>query len=190
MKRHGRIIKSQHLNPIIMLFILTVVISMTSFPADAALVWHHTRASAISGAQKARSHEIVQQRIEEKRAADLNKAVPGQKALEVKYGIRITGIRPSSAQLMLDLRYTVMDPDKARLFLSETTHPYLIHNKTGSRLLIPSTAKAGSLRQTSRLPKAGRSYFMMFVNPGTLVKPGDTLTLVIEDIKIDNLTLL
>jgi hypothetical protein len=48
-------------------------------------------------------------------------------------------------------------------------------------------AKLGSFRQTTLRPEAGRTYFVMFANPGRFVKKGSKLTVVIGDFQAQNL---
>jgi hypothetical protein len=45
----------------------------------------------------------------------------------------------------------------------------------------------GALRQKTIKPEAGRIYFILFGNPN-VVKEGSKVTLVIGDVKVENLT--
>lgn len=106
--------------------------------------------------------------------------------IEEKCGIRILSIRPSAAGQMIDFRYQVLDSEKASLFLKRQVEPYLIDQETGARLPVPRS-KLGPLRQTSVRSEENRHYFILFGNPGGLVKRGSKVTLVIGDQKIENL---
>ena len=44
-----------------------------------------------------------------------------------------------------------------------------------------ATTKAGSMRQTTIKPEAGRIYFMLFSNPNRMVKEGSSVSLIIGD---------
>jgi hypothetical protein len=108
-------------------------------------------------------------------------------ALEEKWGVQITGIRLSAADYMLDFRYRVADPNKAAPLLGRQVKPYLIDEVSGAKLIVPAPPKVGSLRQKSREPLAGKIYFVIFSNPGKLVKRGGRVTVVIGDFKAENL---
>ena len=50
---------------------------------------------------------------------------------------------------------------------------------TGTRLTVPDMPNVGALRQTAVAPQAGKVYFILFWNPGGLVKPGQKVDLVL-----------
>ena len=88
--------------------------------------------------------------------------------------------RTANGQL-LDLRYRVVDPQLATTLLAKDNTAYAVHEQSGTRLRVPSTPKAGSLR-TKGSPRAGRSYFALFTNPGGLVRRGDQVSVVLGDL--------
>ncbi len=108
------------------------------------------------------------------------------KALESQWGVKIVGIRRTAAGYMLDFRYRVTDPDKAAPLFVRKTKPYLIDQRTGARLVVPNPPKVGPLR-TSDKPLKGRIYFIMFANPGKLIKPGQRVTIVIGKFRVQGL---
>jgi hypothetical protein len=87
---------------------------------------------------------------------------------------------------MLDLRFQIIDPEKAKAVLDKNKKAYLLDGKTGKTLPVPVT-KAGSMRQTTRKPEAGRIYFMLFSNPNRMVKEGGSVSLVIGDFRKDGI---
>jgi hypothetical protein len=103
-----------------------------------------------------------------------------------KWGIEIIGIRLTAGDQMLDFRYRVIDPEKASSLLKRQTESYLIDQATGRKLAVPKT-KLGPLRQTSVKPLPNRIYFILFANPNRSVKLGDKVTLVLGDLKIEDL---
>lgn len=105
-------------------------------------------------------------------------------------GIDILGVRRSAAGYMLDLRYKVVDPEKAAPLVDRKVHPYLLDQDSGARLFVPSSAKIGPLRQTSGKPVAGQTYFALFANPGRYVEAGRKVTLVVGDRRVENLAVL
>jgi hypothetical protein len=113
-------------------------------------------------------------------------AATPQTDLAEKWGIEIVGIRMASRGHMLDFRYRVVDADKAASLLSKNAKPYLIDQESGKVLAVPTTAKVGPLRSSSDVPKEGKIYWMFFGNPG-VVKTGSNVTVVIGDLKAENL---
>lgn len=114
-------------------------------------------------------------------------APPADKTSGEDTGIRIESLRLTAADYMLDLRYRIVDPERATAFFSRKTEIYLVDPASGARLAVPNTPKLGKLRQVARKDMTGRSYFMLFANPGQFVRPGAKLTLVVGEIRVDNL---
>jgi len=108
---------------------------------------------------------------------------------EVKLGIRMEGLRLSAAGYILDFRYRVVDPEKAAALLDRKIRPYLLDEASGAQLGVPDTAKLGQLRTTGRNKvTADQDYFILFANPGRFVQSGNRMTLVMGDMRIENLT--
>lgn len=96
-------------------------------------------------------------------------------------GLRI--VRTAGGHL-LDFRYHVVDPGRAASLLARDGRAYVVHERSGVRLPVPSTPKAGPLRTTG-VPEAGRGYFALFSNPGGLVRRGDRVSVVVGDLTAD-----
>lgn len=110
--------------------------------------------------------------------------------IEDKLGIKIVGLRRSSAGYMLDFRYRLLNPAKAAQLLDRKLNPYLLDEATGARFSVPTAPKVGQLRPTSRnkiIP--GRNYYILFANPGRYLKAGSKVTLVAGDALIKHLTI-
>jgi hypothetical protein len=103
-----------------------------------------------------------------------------------RWGIRILHLRLVAENHLLDLRFQVINHEKAATIMSRKHSAYLVDQRTGKALPVPIT-KSGAMRQTTLKPENGREYFMYFSNPGGLVKPGDLMTLAIGDIRIKNI---
>jgi len=65
---------------------------------------------------------------------------------------------------------------------------YVIDQKSGTKMTVPTPPKVGSLRQKTREPVAGKIYYIIFANPGKRVKIEDRVTVVIDDLEIPNMT--
>jgi hypothetical protein len=119
-------------------------------------------------------------------AAAFAGAVPKVADPEVAFGVEVLSLRPTAHGQMLDLRFRVTDPDKARSILDKRQRAYLLDARTGKSLPVPVT-KSGSLRQTTPRPEAGRVYFMLFSNTGRIVREGDRVDLVVGAFKREGL---
>lgn len=102
-------------------------------------------------------------------------------------GIETIAMHYTAAGNMLDFRFRVLDPEKSMPLFREDIYPYLIHEKTGVSLKVTDTTKVGPMRPTSRNPKAGKAYFMLFKNPNKFIKIGDKITVVVGEQRIENL---
>jgi hypothetical protein len=109
--------------------------------------------------------------------------------LEEQWGVKFESLRISANGNLLDFRYRILDPEKASYLVDRRNKAYMIDQSSGKVLSVPTTAKVGPLRQTVRygLPKKDKIYFILFGNHG-LIKPGDKVSVVIGDFKLENLT--
>ncbi|MGD8926941.1 MAG: hypothetical protein PVG20_08810 [Thioalkalispiraceae bacterium] len=103
-----------------------------------------------------------------------------------QWGVEVLFVRETSAGYMLEFRYKVLDADKAKPLFERQSKPILTHAKSGAKLIVPTPAKTGALRN-SNTPHAGTTYWMFFANPGKLVKPGDQVSIDIGDFRADGL---
>lgn len=113
---------------------------------------------------------------------------PDRREVEAGCGIRVEALRLSASGYVLDLRYRVVDPERAAPLLDGKQRPYLVDGR-GAQLGVPTTPILGSLRQTSRNGRVSRehSYFILFANPARYLHAGDRVTLVVGDAKLPDL---
>jgi hypothetical protein len=102
------------------------------------------------------------------------------------WGVDVDSVRAVSSGFMLEFRYTVVDPHKAEALQIKTVKPFVIDESTSVRLSVPAMENVGELRQTAA-PEAGRSYYIIFGNPGHLVKRGGHVTVVIGEFRVSGL---
>jgi hypothetical protein len=123
-------------------------------------------------------------------SAGLPQVQPTVPLVESEFGIRIDGLRLSAAGSMLDFRYRVLDPEKAALILNGKVQPYLQDSTHNAKLGVPDTPVLGRLRQTARNDNIlmDRTYFIMFGNPGKALHSGDKVTLLLDKVRITELT--
>jgi hypothetical protein len=100
--------------------------------------------------------------------------------LEERYGIRVTLIGVTAAGGMVDFRFLVLDPQKAlQLYNDPVKMPKLIAVEKGIPITVPREDK-----QIDELV-AGRVYFILFPNPGGVVKPGMPVSVVIDELHLE-----
>jgi hypothetical protein len=104
-----------------------------------------------------------------------------------RFGVDQLQVRSTSSGSSLEFRYRVLDAQKAVLLTDKRAKPVLIDQKTGNRLTVPTMEKIGQLRQTAT-PEEGREYWMVFANPGKLVKPGQRVDVLIGAFHATSLT--
>jgi hypothetical protein len=102
------------------------------------------------------------------------------------WGVDILGVRRVSSGYMLRFDYRVLDPAKAAALSDHAARPYLIDEATHTALAVPAMENVGELRQTgSTVPN--RTYYVIFGNPGGLVKRGGKVTLVVGNLRAEGL---
>lgn len=114
----------------------------------------------------------------------------GDRQALAHYGIVVQGLHLSAHGYVLDLRYRVQDPAKAALLLDQRNKVQLLDEVRHASLGVPESPVIGGMRQTSRnhVVYTDRDYFILFVNPGRAVKPGDAVQLAVGDQRIARLT--
>lgn len=106
-----------------------------------------------------------------------------------RWGVEIVALRLTAEGNMIDLRYRIVDPDRAAFLVDRTIKAYLLDQASGRAVGVPNTAKVGPLRQTTKYgkPPADRVFFMLFANPGRFIEAGSELTLAVGDLRVENL---
>lgn len=104
-------------------------------------------------------------------------------------GIRASGVHLSAAGNILDFRYRVVDAAKAAPLFDRKIRPYLLDESSGAAFGVPESPKVGQLRTTRRNSAAAeeRDYHILFANPGQVLQAGQKVSLVIGDMKLENL---
>lgn len=105
---------------------------------------------------------------------------------QLLWGVDGLDVKAVESGQMIRFSYLVLDPQRASTLNDKNANPYLIDEQAGVRLEIPTMEKVGQLRQSST-PEAGKSYWMVFSNKGSIVKPGDRVSIVIGHFRADGL---
>jgi hypothetical protein len=155
------------------------------------------QSAPINSANEAQRNVVTQNRLSQSQMArdqltqtQLTRTQLDQ--VEEKWGIQVVALRSTMAGMMIDFRYKVLDAEKAAPLLDLNTKAYLLVERNGAKLDVPSSQKIGALRQTMhpKKIKEGFDYFVLFGNPGSkYAKPGDKVAVVIGDFKAENLVI-
>jgi len=110
-----------------------------------------------------------------------------QEKLRTDWGIEVVGLRLTAGGHMLDFRYRLLDASKGKDLFGWEVKPVLTDLATGLKLEVPRPPKIGPLKQTRNAPIEGRTYFVLFGNPGRFIKTGSVLSLEIGKLEIEQL---
>ena len=100
---------------------------------------------------------------------------------EEKTGLRLIRVAVTAAGGMIDLRYQVLDPDKALIVHDQTRPPRLIDEATGRTLSRPWMAHAHKREQRMAV-----TYYQLLMNAGGMLKRGSLVTVVIGDARLEH----
>ncbi len=102
------------------------------------------------------------------------------------WGVEVIGVHPVTSGYMLEFRYRIVDGEKAKQLNDRKARAYIIDEATGIRLAVPALENVGELRPDAK-PEDGRNYFMIFGNPGKVVKLGSRVSVVVGNFRVDGL---
>jgi len=111
--------------------------------------------------------------------ADSHSAMPTSRTLEATSGIRILSAHIEGDGGLIDVRYQVLDPNKANVVEGDPTNTPAIVPTGGGETL----TKTAAMRKGHERREAG-TYFLIYYNRGDVVHSGDFV-----DITFDGVTL-
>lgn len=97
-------------------------------------------------------------------------AVPHDGQLEAQLGVRFTQAAVVGDGGLVELRYVVLDTQKASAFQNDTKHPPRLRNERSGKL----AWRAALMKQGHEL-RPGQSYYLLYLNNGGAIKRGDTI---------------
>jgi hypothetical protein len=116
-------------------------------------------------------------------AGALNWQRPGGTAadLEKRTGVRLIRVAVSGGGGLVDVRFQVVDPDKALAVHQPATPPGVVDERTGLILhdLYMNHAHDGPM-------KAAVTYYLVFENPGGWIQRGSKVTVLLGDAQVDH----
>ncbi len=108
-------------------------------------------------------------------------------AVEEAWGVKPLSVRLTAEDFFIDFRYKVIDPEKAKQVLRRDSKAYLLDVASGKTLPVPIT-KLGPLRGIDEAPHPGRVYTVLFSNVDKTIKKGSKVTVVMGDLRVEDLT--
>ena len=113
----------------------------------------------------------------------LQRPIVTDEGLVEKSGVRIVYVAVTGGGGLIDLRYQVVDPDKANAVHDEKNPPTLVDEATG--LVVNQLLMGHSHTGTFN---AGQTYYMIFENPGNIVQSGNTVSVLLGNAEVDHVT--
>ncbi|WP_393174757.1 hypothetical protein [Nonomuraea marmarensis] len=111
--------------------------------------------------------------------------MPASHEVEQQYGVRFTMVGVTADHGLLDVRFIVLDPDRATDMLSDPARlPDVVVESKGKAL--PSPALTPMIHD----PVAGRTYYVLYRNSGGVVRVGDTVTLAFDQASLRHVPVL
>lgn len=111
----------------------------------------------------------------------LDRPVLSDAEFQDQVGVRIQTLATTGGGGLLDLRYQVLDPSKAGSVHDEATPPTLVDEATGLIVnqLLMGHSHTGDFQ-------AGVGYYLVFENPGNLIQPGSSVTVLLGDAQLEH----
>jgi hypothetical protein len=119
-------------------------------------------------------------------SAGVPRSLRAERYYALRYGVDHLKVRSVSSGASLEFRYRVLDAGRAHILSDKRATPAMIDWKTGAKLAVPTMEQIGALRQAID-QEPGREYWMVFSNPGKLVKPGDRVDVVVGSLRLEGL---
>ena len=109
--------------------------------------------------------------------------MPSSSAIEDRFGIRFTQIGVTADGGMVDVRYQVLDPDKALPLpeqVDQQNPPVLVADANGARL------SATALMPTKHELITGRTYFILYQNTNGAIRHGGRVTIEVDGLRLEH----
>jgi hypothetical protein len=172
----------------------TLATMLYIFAIGACLFWSVATTQAASDVRPANREEALAIIAKADAHAQTEMLAALQKELtplEHEWGIKFLRINLTAAGYLLEFKYKILDPQKARGMVQRkfSPNPYVIVEKSGAILKVPFSAKLGSLRssvRTANQMQIGKNYFTLFANPSRHVNAGDQITIVVGDFMVEH----
>jgi hypothetical protein len=111
----------------------------------------------------------------------LQRPTVSNNGLEESIGIRIQRVTMTGGGGLIDLRFQVIEPSKAAGVHDTATPPTIVDESSGLVVdqLLMNHAHSGTFA-------AGRSYYLVFENPGNLIHQGSTVSVLLGNSQLEH----
>lgn len=161
--------------------IVAVLFAVTTLAAATARADDNTLPAATGGV-----HRVSRKRVKTKPESAATWHARRSLFFQRNWGVDIVGVRRVSSGMMLRFDYRVVDVPRAQALRDKKARPYLIDEASNTALAVPAMENVGELRQVAPY-EPGRTYYIIFGNPGGLVKRGGRVTLVVGNLRAEGL---
>lgn len=101
--------------------------------------------------------------------------------MQNEWGIEPVHLRVTADGYMVEFRYKVIDPEKARILTDRKDFPHLQSLKSKAKLTVPYFPTVGFVKSSRRFLKKDKNYTVMFSNEGRHLIRGDKVKIEIKD---------
>jgi hypothetical protein len=114
-------------------------------------------------------------------AKGVDTTIPISEEIEEKYGIRFTYLALSANGGLVDLRYRVVDAEKAKNFGHDReTAPMLVAEDSGK------TLETTIMGFHNHRVEPSHVYYVLYRNTGNAIRPGEKVTIAIGDLTLSH----
>jgi hypothetical protein len=110
---------------------------------------------------------------------------PTSSSIEARWGVRFTQIGISADGGMVDVRYLVLDADKATALAADVQGTPLLVEESSQRVIYAVAMKA----HAHDIQNGGR-FYLLYRNTGGLLKPGKKVTITLAGDRLQHVTVL
>lgn len=118
-------------------------------------------------------------------AAAADPPVPPELAMKLEAGWHVAEVQVAGT--VVQVRVDVYDPQKAKNVLVPGVQRLLEDAVTGDTIKPPASARFAVARPLNRVGSV-RTYMLQFDNSGGVVKAGSKVSLILDDTRVENLT--
>lgn len=119
----------------------------------------------------------------ERATGSMSEVDPAQvAAVHAAWGIRMTHVAVTGNGGLVDVRFQVIDPDKALGIHDPEGLPILVDEASGYALMQPGVHADHEVREY----RAGGTYYLLYQNNYGLLKPGNRVTILMGELKLEH----
>jgi hypothetical protein len=113
--------------------------------------------------------------------AQMRRPIVSAAGLVDRSGVKIVHVAITGGGGLIDLRYQVVDPDKAAAVHDEATPPAIVDETTH---VVVNSLLMGHLH--AGVYKTGVTYYLVFENPGNLVQRGSRVSVLLGEAQVQH----